>query len=113
MENPFQSIIDELKEINRKVSSMDTDIQNINNRVESHNNDDVLDFSGFCKFLKISTATGYKYTSTNTVPYFKKEGKLYFLKSRLLQWIESGKIKTKWELDEEAEKYISDKLYRR
>ena len=74
MENPFQSIIDELKEINRKVSSMDTDIQNINNRVESNNNDDVLDFSGFCKFLKISTATGYKYTSANTVPYFKKEG---------------------------------------
>ena len=51
MENPFQSIIDELKEINRKVSSMDTDIQNINLRFDPH--DDVLDFTGLCKFLKI------------------------------------------------------------
>lgn len=109
MENPFQSIIDELKEINRKVSSMDTDLQNINIRVDPQN-DDVLDFSGFCKFLKISTPTGYKYTSSNTVPYFKKEGKLYFLKSHLLEWIKSGRVKTHAELDDEAEKYVSSKI---
>lgn len=108
MENPFQSIIDELRELNRNYSSL-ADARNISPKVPDDDAEEVLDFLGFCQFLKISKATGYKYTSQNLAPYIKKEGKLFFLKSDLIEWLKSGRIKTKWELDEDARKFIKER----
>ena len=106
MENPFQIIIDYLIEIKRIVAAIVADIKEISHKTSSNDADEVLDFLGFCQFLKISKATAYKYTSQNLVPHIKREGRLYFLKSELLAWLKSGKIKTKWELDEEAQMFI-------
>jgi hypothetical protein len=110
MENPFQIIIDYLREIKRNVGLLITLIKDISRIASSIDNEEVLDFEGFCRFLKLSKATGYKYTSQNLVPFIKKEGKLLFLKSELLEWLKTGRVKTKWELDEEAEKYVSSKI---
>ena len=106
MENPFQIIIDYLIEIKRNVGLLITLIKDISRIASSIDNEEVLDFEGFCRFLKLSKATGYKYTSQNLVPFSKKEGKLLFLKSELLEWLKAGREKTKWELDEEAQMFI-------
>lgn len=105
MVNPFQIIIDELRELNRNYSSL-ADAKNISQKVVDDDAEEVFDFLAFCQFLKISKATGYKYTSQNLVPYIKKEGKLFFLKSELIEWLKSGRVKTNAELDEEADKFI-------
>lgn len=109
MVNPFQVIIDYLIELIRIANSLVSDINDISSKASSNDIDVVLDFVGFCQFLKISKATGYKYTSQNLVPYIKKEGKLFFLKSELIEWLKSGRVKTNAELDEEAGKFIKER----
>lgn len=113
MENPFQKIFDELKKIDQKVSSLDGDVKSITKITNTMQKDEVLDFVGFCKFLKISAPTGYKYTSHNIVPYFKREGRLYFIKSVLMQWVKEGYIKSKSELKQEASEFIEKQKERR
>jgi len=43
------------------------------------------------KLLKIAKQTLYQMTSRNGVPFYKKSKLLYFRRSELLLWIESGK----------------------
>jgi excisionase family DNA binding protein len=61
--------------------------------IKSEDIDEHLDIAEAAKFLKKSKQTIYQYCSKNTIEYFKKGGKLYFLKKSLLAWIESGKNK--------------------
>ena len=68
--------------------------------------DDITDFEGMTAFLKIAPSTGYAKTSSGEIPHFKKGRKLFFRKSELLKWIESGKRKTTKDIDELAEQYL-------
>lgn len=49
-------------------------------------------------FLGISPKTIYQLTSSRTIKHMSKGNKLYFLKSDLLEYLESGRVKTKEQL---------------
>lgn len=70
--------------------------------------DELLDFLGMCEFLGIAQSTGYQRVSRGEIPHFKKGRRLYFRKSELVAWIESGRRKTTDDLDVIAEKYLLD-----
>lgn len=73
--------------------------------------EDILDFDGMCRFLKIAPSTGYAKTSAGEIPHFKKGRKLWFRRSELTMWIEGGRRKTTKDLNELAEKYLKNSKF--
>ena len=70
--------------------------------------EDLLDFEGMCRFLKIAPSTGYAKTASGELPHFKKGRKLWFRRSELIKWLEQGRRKTKKDIDELAEMYLKN-----
>lgn len=68
--------------------------------------EELFNFEEMCDFLGIAKSTGYQRVSRGEIPHFKKGRRLYFRKTELVEWIETGRRKTRAELDEIAEKYL-------
>lgn len=66
---------------------------------------EIMDIQEAAKFLKLEVNTLYEKTSKRLIPHFKKGNKLYFVPAQLLDWVFSGKVKTKDEVQAEAQIY--------
>lgn len=53
--------------------------------------DDIMDIKMCSKFILKSEATVRKYIRLKSIPFYKKEGSIYFFKSEILNWIKDGK----------------------
>lgn len=62
----------------------------------------LLSFTEATHFLKIAGPTLYGYTSRRKIPFLKKGKKLYFRRSDLEDWLQSGRRKTVEEIAAEA-----------
>ena len=57
--------------------------------------------------LNLSKSYLYKLTAGNLIPHYKPQGKmLYFEKSELEAWLRQNPIKTKTQIEQEAQRYI-------
>ncbi len=73
----------------------------------------VLSFEEASKFLNLSKSYLYKLTSANLIPHYKPQGKmLYFEKQELEDWLRQNPVKTKSQIDEEANRYLIAKPLR-
>jgi len=68
--------------------------------------EELLNFDHACDFLGIAKSTGYQRVNRGEIPHFKKGRRLYFRKSELVKYIESGRRKTRKELEEAAAEYL-------
>lgn len=67
----------------------------------------VLSFNEASRFLNLSKSYLYKLTAGNLIPHYKPQGKmLYFEKSELEAWLRQNPIKTKTQIEQEAQRYI-------
>lgn len=67
----------------------------------------VLSFDEASRFLNLSKSYLYKLTSGNLIPHYKPQGKmLYFEKADLEAWLRQNPIKTRAQIEQEAQKYI-------
>lgn len=67
----------------------------------------VLSFDEASTFLNLSKSYLYKLTSGNLIPHYKSQGKmLYFEKSELEAWLRQNPVKTKTQIEQEAQKYV-------
>ncbi|MBP8089920.1 MAG: helix-turn-helix domain-containing protein [Prevotella sp.] len=67
---------------------------------------DVLSFDEASIFLNLSKSYLYKLTSGNLIPHYKPQGKmLYFEKTELEAWLRQNPIKTKAQIEQEAQSY--------
>ena len=58
-------------------------------------------------FLNLSKSYLYKLTAGNLIPHYKPQGKmLYFEKSELEAWLRQNPVKTKAQIEQEAQRYI-------
>lgn len=71
--------------------------------------DAILNIKEASQFLNLAIPTVYGLTSRKEIPYFKRGKKLYFKESDLVKWIESGRHKTKAEIETDAELYLTEK----
>jgi excisionase family DNA binding protein len=71
----------------------------------SINDDQLLTIEELSKLISKTKGSIYGLVHKNMIPYHKK-GKLYFLKSEILDWIKSGKRETKASLHEKANEYL-------
>ena len=63
-----------------------------------------LNMDQAAKFLGLAKPTLYEKTSNRQIPFLKAGGKkLLFKRSELIKWLESGRRKTKSEIEAEAE----------
>jgi hypothetical protein len=53
-------------------------------------------------------ATWYSKISRNEVPYYKRDKKVYFLKTEIDDWLKAGKCKSNAEIEQEAAAYLSN-----
>ena len=67
----------------------------------------VLSFDEASSFLNLSKCFLYKLTAGNLIPHYKPQGKmLYFEKSELEAWLRQNPVKTKAQIEQEAQRYI-------
>ncbi len=59
------------------------------------------------KFLRVAVSTIYSYTHKRLIPFFKRGKKVYFKKTDLFDWINSGEKKSKEEICREGEDRLS------
>lgn len=69
--------------------------------------EELLNFDQACELLGIAKSTGYQRVNRGELPHFKKGRRLYFRKSELINYIESGRRKTSKELEEAAREYLA------
>ena len=66
-----------------------------------------LTFDEAARYLDVSKSHLYKLTSANKIPHYKPQGKrVYFSKSELDAWLMRNPVKTKTEVEQEADDYI-------
>lgn len=64
--------------------------------------EDFLTITEAAEWMNLSKQTLYQKTSKNEIPYLKKGKRIYFQKSELKIWLESGRIRTQAEIQAEA-----------
>ena len=69
---------------------------------------EVLNIDQVADLLNYSKSYLYKLTSSRAIPYYKKGGKtIHFLRSEIIEWIKTGRIKTHEEIEIEAATYVT------
>ena len=105
MENPFQIILDRLDNIEKLLHEL-----NGRKSLSTKPDDSIPELmavSQVAKYLSLSVQTVYGFTSRSEIPNFKRGKRLYFRKSEIDEWILQCRRKTIYELQKEAEEYIS------
>jgi excisionase family DNA binding protein len=59
------------------------------------------------EFLKLTVSTIYSKVSRNELPYMKQGKRLYFSSTELMEYIKEGRNKSKAEIEQEADAYLS------
>lgn len=77
------------------------------NPSKTSDEDAYLSIEEVTKIIHLSKATIYGLTHQNKIPFLKKGKRLYFLKSEILQWIQTGKQESKSEIEIRANEYLS------
>jgi excisionase family DNA binding protein len=71
--------------------------------------DQLLTIKPAAEFLSLSVPTMYTLVSKAEIPVSKRGNRLYFSKQELTDWIKAGRKKTIAEIEDEADKYLSNK----
>ena len=68
---------------------------------------EILSFEEACVFLNFSKSYLYKLTSACAIPHYKPSGKMvYFEREELDKWIRQNPVKTKEQIEMNANAYI-------
>jgi excisionase family DNA binding protein len=73
---------------------------------QSNKKDELLTIDEAAKLIKLSKATIYGLVHKKSIPHCKKGKRLYFQKSELLEWIQSGRKATVDTLDSKVNGYL-------
>jgi len=84
---------DQLEKIVEKVVRMVLKDSVFKSTPDSKNETEILSTKQAAEYLNIPQATLYFYTCKRMIPFSKKGKRVYFNKSDLSEWVESGKKK--------------------
>lgn len=103
MENPFDVINVRLANIEKLL------IQLLDEKIGIPKNDNPLNIEQAAAFLDRPVSTLYLLAGKREIPHSKKGKRLYFSKANLNDWIESGNVKTKKEIIQDADNILIKK----
>ena len=103
LEHIFRTIV---REENEKLYEK---LKNKGQNNSNETNDEVMNFEGFCKYVGCSRSHAYKLTSNNAVPFSRKNGRLWFSKTEIDNWLMSGKPERMKHLEANAHNFLKQK----
>jgi len=104
MENPFEIIVERLDRIEAALSEINTRLEQPAKIKE--NSSEIIRIEEAAEFLRVAKSTVYEYIYKKIIPHYKVDKKLYFKKDELVDWITKRRVKTVYEIHEEAEAYM-------
>jgi len=102
MENPFELILERLNSIENLLRTSKK-----NDPVLIAPVNEIFNMGQAADYLWLAKSTVYKMTSSRLIPHSKIGKKIIFKKNDLDEWINKHKIKTRDEIEQEAEAYLS------
>lgn len=108
MENPFATIENRLGNIENILHEQ---IKAPKEVILSEPKDELLTIQEAAKFLNLSKFTIYSKVHKREIPFSKMNNgkRLYFSKMELMDYIKGGKVKTNYELEQDAHKHLTSK----
>ena len=103
--NKKQFFVMDDEAINELVNRITTQLNLSLSRDKSLQEDEFMNIDELSNFISMTKGSIYGLVHKNTIPYHKK-GKLYFLKSEIMDWIKSGKQETNASLQDRANDYL-------
>ncbi len=73
---------------------------------QSNEKDEVLTIDAAAKLIKLAKPTIYGLVHKKSIQHYKKGKRLYFHKSELLEWIQSGRKDTRDAIDNKVNDYL-------
>ena len=80
-------------------------VKKLNESNKNDGNDEFLTVDEVAKFIGYQKSSIYGLVKKNKIPYHKK-GKLFFLKSEIIDWLKEGKKTTSNEIKNRADQYL-------
>ena len=102
MENPFELVMERLDRIEKAISNLKTE-----NSIVAESKP--MNLKEVVAYMGTSTSAIYKLTSTAEIPHYKLNKKLFFKKEEIDEWIHANKVKTRQDIENEANEYIARK----
>ena len=93
IKNGYLKILDQLQKKSKPLTE-DTNPQSI---------DQIVSLTGYTK------KTLYGYCQKNQIPHYKKNGRLFFFKSEIIDWIKSDQQKTIKQIESENDEFLASK----
>lgn len=106
MDYTFEQLPKAVSELFDKVNSIESLLLS-DFKTDNSEQDQLFTIQQTAEFLSLAVPTIYGLVSRNEIPYSKKGKRLYFSKQELLDWVKSGRNKTKAEISAEADNYLS------
>ena len=92
MENPFETILTEIRELRHQVEALKAKITAPPPAQEPES--DLMTTRQAAKYMNVAKATIYRKASLQEIPYMKRNGRLYFDRAELKQYIKAGRVHT-------------------
>lgn len=90
--------MEELKTLEHRIQQLEENVYQVKS---------ILSFEEACEFLNFSKSYLYKLTSQCLIPHYKPSGKMvYFERVELENWLRQNPVKTKEQIEIEANTYL-------
>ena len=109
----FQKLQNEVSETHRLVLTL---LDRLDQPTLSNTpTDELLSVGQAAELLNLTSTTVYGMVYEKRIPFSKPpgSGRLYFLRSELLEWVKNGRKATTQELDEQARQQVATRIGRR
>ena len=103
MENPFEIIEQRLKSIENQLSEL---LKMAKALTLKEATEEIMTVEQLSDYLTIARQTIYGKCGAKEIPHIKTGKRLYFKKSDIDKWLDSGKRQTATELHQQAEEWI-------
>ena len=106
MHNPFEQLDQRLSNIESLLNEIKSQLNPVSHQEPT---EEILTVDQTAKFLTLTVATIYSKVTRGVLPVMKRGHRLYFSKQDLLEYLKQGKMKTNYEISQEADNYIHKK----
>ena len=103
----FEQMPSVIAQISSKLEAIESLLQSQTGPIAPIEEEQVFDVEETAEFLRLSVNTIYSKVNKGELPVMKRSKKLYFSKSDLMDYLKRGRRKTNLELQEEANKSLS------
>ena len=93
--------------LNKKLDCLQSSVDKLLNKQGEEN--EWLNVQQTADFLTLTVPTIYSKVSKREIPFSKRDKRLYFLKSDLIEYIKDGRVKTVSEVEAEADQFLTSK----